>query len=204
MRATAEDLLRSGGPLVLTLRRAGEPRFLPQKEAAALLLAMSRREDEGLDLLADVQARQDAISVYSDLAWDRDVVVAAQDDEARACEMLDHDGAGDDQPTSVALHLRGASASRTQAAIDAVYGRLELDRALTWTMEELGEYAQAARRGESPQRLAEELGQLAAWVYCLGNITGVDVESALQAAVRAEVRRQRTAYGELRPYGAVR
>jgi MazG-like nucleotide pyrophosphohydrolase family protein len=48
-----------------------------------------------------------------------------------------------------------------------IYGRLEPDRALVWTTEELGELAQAVRRAEGPARMEEELGQLRAWMLCL-------------------------------------
>lgn len=89
-----------------------------------------------------------------------------------------------------------------QAAALQIYGRLERDRALVWTMEELGELAQAARRDEGRERLEEELGQLTAWMLCLANILGVSLATAVGAAVGSEVERQMGKYGALRPYGA--
>jgi NTP pyrophosphatase (non-canonical NTP hydrolase) len=87
-----------------------------------------------------------------------------------------------------------------QAAADAVYGRLEVERALVWTVEELGELAQAVRRGEGATRLEEELGQLAAWTFCLANILGLDLTRAVHRAFADEVDRQTRKYGHVRPY----
>jgi NTP pyrophosphatase (non-canonical NTP hydrolase) len=100
--------------------------------------------------------------------------------------------------------LVGALPSLTslQAAAQAVYGRLERDRALVWTLEELGELAQAVRRAEGPARLEEELGQLTAWMLCLANILGVDLAAAVRSAIEEEIERQVSKYGKLKPYQA--
>jgi NTP pyrophosphatase (non-canonical NTP hydrolase) len=81
-----------------------------------------------------------------------------------------------------------------------IYGRLEPDRALVWAVEELGELAQAVRRGEGRARVEEELGQLTAWMLCLANILGVDLTAAVGSAIRDEIDRQLAKYGKLRPY----
>ena len=81
-----------------------------------------------------------------------------------------------------------------------IYGRLEPDRALVWTVEELGELAQAVRRGEDRARLEEELGQLTAWMLCLANILDVDITAAVGSAIREEIDRQLAKYGKLKPY----
>jgi NTP pyrophosphatase (non-canonical NTP hydrolase) len=83
-----------------------------------------------------------------------------------------------------------------------IYGRLEADRALVWTMEELGELAQAVRRGEDRVRLEEELGQLTAWMLCLANILDVDITAAVGSAIREEIERQLVKHGKLKPYQA--
>lgn len=67
-------------------------------------------------------------------------------------------------------------------------------------MEELGELAQAVRRGEDPARLHEEVGQLTAWMLCLANILGVDLAAAVQSATAEEIERQLGKYGRLMPY----
>jgi NTP pyrophosphatase (non-canonical NTP hydrolase) len=83
-----------------------------------------------------------------------------------------------------------------------IYGRLEPDRALVWTVEELGELAQAVRRDEGRARLEEELGQLTAWMLCLANILDVDLAAAVGSAIREEIERQLAKYGTLKPYRA--
>jgi NTP pyrophosphatase (non-canonical NTP hydrolase) len=88
-----------------------------------------------------------------------------------------------------------------QTALD-IYGRLEPDRALVWTVEELGELAQAVRRDEGRGRLEEELGQLTAWMLCLANILDVDLAAAVGSAIRDEIERQLAKYGTLKPYRA--
>jgi NTP pyrophosphatase (non-canonical NTP hydrolase) len=87
-----------------------------------------------------------------------------------------------------------------QRATLEIYGRLESDRALVWTVEELGELAQAVRRNEGGARLEEELGQLTAWMLCLANILGVDLAAAVERAITGEIDRQLAKYGKLTPY----
>lgn len=94
------------------------------------------------------------------------------------------------------------SLSSLQRAALGVYGRLEPDRALVWTVEELGELAQAVRRHEGRARLEEELGQLTAWMLCLANILDVDLATAIELAIREEIERQFVKYGTLSPYAA--
>lgn len=91
-----------------------------------------------------------------------------------------------------------------QRAALGIYGRLEPDRALVWTVEELGELAQAVRRKEGRARLEEELGQLTAWMLCLANILEVDLAAAVESAIREEIERQLAKYGGLRPYSPAR
>jgi NTP pyrophosphatase (non-canonical NTP hydrolase) len=94
------------------------------------------------------------------------------------------------------------SLASLQSAALGVYGRLESDRALVWTIEELGELAQAVRRSEGAARLEEELGQLTAWMLCLANILGVDLAAAVRSAIEEEMQRQLGKYGQLKPYHA--
>jgi NTP pyrophosphatase (non-canonical NTP hydrolase) len=81
-----------------------------------------------------------------------------------------------------------------------LYGRLEPERALAWALEELGELAQAMRRGKSTTRIEEELGQVIVWGLCLANITRVDAAHAYAKAVATERGRQLRKHGALRPY----
>jgi len=93
------------------------------------------------------------------------------------------------------LGLRGLQGSAL-----AVYGRLEPERALNWTLEELGELAQVVRRDEGRGRVEEELGQLTAWMLCLANILGVELGTAVESAISEEIDRQVAKYGKLTPY----
>ena len=94
-----------------------------------------------------------------------------------------------------------AGLREVQEQMLALYGRLEPDRALVWTTEELGELAQAVRRNESTVRLEEELGQLTTWCFCLANILRIDVAKAVSEAYETELTRQMRKYGMPRPYG---
>jgi NTP pyrophosphatase (non-canonical NTP hydrolase) len=96
------------------------------------------------------------------------------------------------------------SLSSLQRAALSIYGRLEPDRALVWTVEELGELAQAVRRKEGRARLEEELGQLTTWMLCLANILDVDLAAAVETAIRKEIERQLAKYGQLSPYSPAR
>ncbi|MCU1644043.1 MAG: hypothetical protein JWN03_4318 [Nocardia sp.] len=84
-----------------------------------------------------------------------------------------------------------------------VYGRYRPEGAFVWTVEELGELAAAIRRGESPARLSEELGQLFNWLLCLANIEGVDLAVSSSHALEREGRRQMASHGRLRPSRAL-
>jgi len=104
-------------------------------------------------------------------------------------------------PSRAETHVIVADLRRVQEQMLALYGRLEPDRALVWTTEELGELAQAVRRNESTVRLEEELGQLTAWCFCLANILRIDVGRAVSEAYETELARQMSKYGRPRPYG---
>ncbi|MGW4443888.1 MazG nucleotide pyrophosphohydrolase domain-containing protein [Streptomyces sp. NPDC004682] len=89
---------------------------------------------------------------------------------------------------------------RLQENCRDLYGRLEPERALAWALEELGELAQAMRRGESTVRLEEELGQVLAWSLCLANITRTDAAHAFAKSYSTELERQMRKHGAVRPY----
>lgn len=72
--------------------------------------------------------------------------------------------------------------AQLQRVIEQTYG--ERDRArgvpstVAWLAEEVGELAQAVRKGSHDQR-AHEFADVVAWVVSLANQTGVDLEVAL-------------------------
>lgn len=69
-----------------------------------------------------------------------------------------------------------------QQIIDATYG--ERDRArgipatIAWLTEELGELAQAVRKGTVDEQI-HELGDVLAWTVSLANQLGIDAEAAV-------------------------
>jgi NTP pyrophosphatase (non-canonical NTP hydrolase) len=123
---------------------------------------------------------------------------------ARAADLPASNGTGAEREAWLAVAGALSSLRNLQHAALDIYGRLEPDRALVWTVEELGELAQAVRRGEGRPRLEEELGQLTAWMLCLANILDVDLADAVESAVREEIERQLAKYGKLVPYQAGR
>ncbi|HEX9258219.1 MAG TPA: MazG nucleotide pyrophosphohydrolase domain-containing protein [Acidimicrobiales bacterium] len=70
-----------------------------------------------------------------------------------------------------------------QALMDATYGERDRARgvpaAVAWLCEEVGELAQAVRKGTHDQRL-DEFADVLAWVASLANQVGVDLDVALQ------------------------
>jgi NTP pyrophosphatase (non-canonical NTP hydrolase) len=73
--------------------------------------------------------------------------------------------------------------SELQAVIEATYG--ERDRArgvpasVAWLAEEVGELAQAVRKG-TPDQQAHEFADVIAWVASLANQIGIDLDAAIQ------------------------
>jgi NTP pyrophosphatase (non-canonical NTP hydrolase) len=136
---------------------------------------------------------------------------SSDDQQNRASHALDSrscpgeaEEASDESGRAALLIVKAAlpSLDSLQRAALSIYGRLEPDRALVWTVEELGELAQAVRRKEGRSRLEEELGQLTAWMLCLANILDVDLATAVESAIHGEVDRQINKYGKLVPYEA--
>ena len=72
--------------------------------------------------------------------------------------------------------------AQLQDTIERTYG--DRDRArgvpstVAWLAEELGELAQAVRKG-SPEQQVHEFGDVLAWVASLANQMGIDLETAI-------------------------
>ena len=73
--------------------------------------------------------------------------------------------------------------SAFQEIMHRTYGEVDARRGVTatvaWLTEELGELAQAVRKGTVEQQV-HELGDLVAWTASLANQLGVDLEDALE------------------------
>jgi NTP pyrophosphatase (non-canonical NTP hydrolase) len=73
-----------------------------------------------------------------------------------------------------------------QVLMDQLYGEADRDRGLpatvAWLCEEVGELAQAVRKGDRAGQL-HELGDVLAWVASLANQLGLELEDAAQRYV---------------------
>jgi NTP pyrophosphatase (non-canonical NTP hydrolase) len=69
-----------------------------------------------------------------------------------------------------------------QRLMEDTYGVRDRERgsavAVAWLAEEVGELAQAARKG-TPAQQAHELGDVLAWVASLANQLGIDLDAAI-------------------------
>jgi NTP pyrophosphatase (non-canonical NTP hydrolase) len=75
-----------------------------------------------------------------------------------------------------------------QALMEDLYGRADRERGIpatvAWLCEELGELAQAVRKGTVDQQL-HELGDVLAWLASLANQLGLSLDDAVERYVTA-------------------
>jgi NTP pyrophosphatase (non-canonical NTP hydrolase) len=75
-----------------------------------------------------------------------------------------------------------------QELMDRLYGEKDRDRGIpatvAWLCEELGELAQATRKGTKEQQL-HELGDVLAWLASLANQLGLSLDDAMERYVVA-------------------
>lgn len=73
-----------------------------------------------------------------------------------------------------------------QALMEQLYGEADRERGIpstvAWLAEEIGELAQAVRKGTSEEQL-HELGDVLAWLASLANQLGLSLEDAAQRYV---------------------
>ena len=76
--------------------------------------------------------------------------------------------------------------AEVQILMDRLYGEADRERGIpatvAWLCEELGELAQAARKGTTAQQL-HELGDVLAWLASLANQLGLSLEDAIRRYV---------------------
>ena len=76
--------------------------------------------------------------------------------------------------------------SEFQTHIENVYGVKDRERGIAmsvaWLAEEVGELAQAIRKGTHEQRV-HEFGDVIAWVFSIANQVGVNMEDAIERYV---------------------
>ena len=80
----------------------------------------------------------------------------------------------------------GMRISEFQTHIENVYGEKDRERGIAmsvaWLAEEVGELAQAIRKGTYEQRV-HEFGDVIAWVFSIANQVGVNMEDAIERYV---------------------
>ena len=73
--------------------------------------------------------------------------------------------------------------SELQDVIERTYGDRDRDRGVSatvaWLAEEIGELAQAVRKGTRDQQI-HEFGDVVAWIATLANHQGIDLNEAVQ------------------------
>ncbi len=73
--------------------------------------------------------------------------------------------------------------SEFQKLIDELYGERDrkrgIDKTTLWLIEEIGELAEAVRKGDM-QSIEEEVADVIAWCVSVANIAGIDVERAIK------------------------
>ncbi|HEY2493756.1 MAG TPA: MazG nucleotide pyrophosphohydrolase domain-containing protein [Paenibacillus sp.] len=90
------------------------------------------------------------------------------------------------------------SVDHIQERFNQVYGRYDLNKSMIWMVEELGEVVSAIRKGKTKEEIQGELGDLMAWIFCLGNILDINISQALTVTFEKEVNRQLEVYGDLK------
>jgi NTP pyrophosphatase (non-canonical NTP hydrolase) len=74
-----------------------------------------------------------------------------------------------------------------QSMMNNLYGERDkargCERTFLWLIEEVGEMAEALRQGDR-NGLDEEFADVLAWLFSLGNVLGIDLESSFQTKYR--------------------
>ncbi|HBL09239.1 MAG: pyrophosphohydrolase [Acidimicrobiales bacterium] len=76
--------------------------------------------------------------------------------------------------------------SEVQGLVEHLYGEADRERGIAhtvaWLCEELGELAQAVRKGTTEEQL-HEFGDVLAWLASLANQAGISLDDAMQRYV---------------------
>jgi NTP pyrophosphatase (non-canonical NTP hydrolase) len=87
---------------------------------------------------------------------------------------------GSNPPNPTIMHL-----SELQAAMAATYGERDAARgvpaSVAWLAEEVGELAQALRKGTAAEQ-RHEFADVLAWLASIANQVGIDLDAAVEAA----------------------
>ncbi len=80
----------------------------------------------------------------------------------------------------------------------SIYGRYDLEKSMLWMTEEFGEFFKAIRKNCSKGDITEEMGDLLAWIFCMGNILGINLSDAIKSTFVKEINRQLNTYRKLK------
>lgn len=79
-----------------------------------------------------------------------------------------------------------------------IYGRYDLEKSMLWMTEEFGEFFKAIRKNKTKSEITEEMGDLLAWILCMGNILDIKVSDAIESTFTKEINRQLMRYSKLK------
>ena len=79
-----------------------------------------------------------------------------------------------------------------------IYGKYDLEKSMLWMTEEFGEFFKAIRKNESKENITEEMGDLLAWIFCMGNILDINLSNAIKSTFNKEITRQLNVYSKMK------
>lgn len=91
-----------------------------------------------------------------------------------------------------------ANVEKTQKLYLELLGCYNIEKALLWMTEELGEVVSAIRKNKSIEEITGEIGDLITWIFAISNILGISVSEAIKSTCYKEYDRQIMKYGKLK------
>lgn len=79
-----------------------------------------------------------------------------------------------------------------------IYGKYDLEKSMLWMTEEYGEFYKAIRKNCSKDEITGEMGDLLAWILCMGNILGIKLSDAINTTFKKEIGRQLRVYSKMK------
>ncbi len=79
-----------------------------------------------------------------------------------------------------------------------IYGKYDLEKSMLWMTEEFGEFFKAIRKDCTKEEITGEMGDLLAWILCMGNILDIRLSDAIENTFKKEIQRQLTQYSTLK------
>jgi len=79
-----------------------------------------------------------------------------------------------------------------------IYGKYDLEKSMLWMTEEFGEFFKSIRKDAGKEEITGEMGDLLAWIFCMGNILGIKLSDAVKLTFQKEINRQIVKYSKLK------